>query len=343
MKQVMTEIAGNRELCRRLASDISSGSLSHAYILEGATGSGRKTIALNIAAATACENRSDSTSPIPCLHCNSCKKILGKKSTDVIFVKDESKATVGVDIARFLKEDVRVIPNDIDDKFYIIENADKMTTQAQNALLLTLEEPPSFVHFFLICNSDDSLLETIRSRAITLRTQRLSDKQIEEYICSHDTRAAQMKLSSPKEFYELIKASRGGIGKALEYLEPKAWKGARDQREFIRSLLQEILARRSPTALIQMLNKFSSKREILAEELTLFSLAVRDLIVLKKSDSSSLEFYCDANEAIELSDRVSLSFLYTLYQNIDNTIEENRRNANVRVMIMKLAVNSGII
>jgi hypothetical protein len=85
------------------------------------------------------------------------------------------------------------------------------------------------------------------------------------------------------------------------------------------------------------------EEEILAEELTLFSLAVRDLIVLKKSDSSSLEFYCDANEAIELSDRVSLSFLYTLYQYIDNAVEENRRNANVRVMIMKLAVNSGII
>ena len=343
MKQAMTEIAGNRELCRRLASDISSGSLSHAYILEGANGSGRKTIALNIAAATACENRLDSTSPIPCLCCNSCKKILGKKSTDVIFVKDESKSTVGVDIARFLKEDVRVIPNDIEDKFYIIENADKMTTQAQNALLLTLEEPPSFVHFFLICNSADSLLETIRSRAITLRTQRLSDKEIEDYICSHDTRAAQMKLSSPKEFQELIKASRGGIGKALEYLDSKAWKGVRDQREFIRSLIHEILTHRSSSALLPMLNKFSSKREILGEELMLFSLAVRDLIVLKKSDTSSLEFYCDANEAIELSDRVSLSFLYTLYQNIDVACDENRRNANVRVMIMKLAVSSGII
>ena len=343
MKQAMTEIAGNRELCSRLASDISSGSLSHAYILEGANGSGRKTIALNVAAATACERLADNSAPIPCLCCDSCKKILAKKSTDVIFIKDESKATVGVDIARFIREDVHVIPNDIEDKFYIIENADKLTTQAQNALLLTLEEPPSFVHFFLICNSADSLLETIRSRAITLRTQKLSQKEIADYICSHDTRAAQMKLSHPKEFSELIVASRGGIGKALEYLDPKNWKPIADRREFIRALIFEALTHRSAESLISMLSKFSSKRDVLAEELLLVSLAVRDLIVLKKSDTPSLECYCNANEAIELSDKVSLTFLYTLYQSIDIAIDENRRNANVRVMIMKLAINSGII
>ena len=339
----MTEIAGNRELCNRLITDISSGSLSHAYILEGADGSGRKTIALNVAAATACERRSAGSPHIPCLCCNSCKKILGKKSTDVIFIKDETKATIGIDIVRFLKEDVHVIPNDIEDKFYIIENADKMTTQAQNALLLTLEEPPSFVHFFLICNSADSFLETIRSRAITLRTQRLDEKEITDYICSHDTRAAQMKLSFPKEFAELVKASDGGLGKALEYLEPKTWKQIKERRDFINSFIAEILTRRSAEALIPMLSKFSSKREILADELSLLSLAVRDLIVLKKSDVTRLEFFCDVNEAIELSDRVSLSFLYTLYQNIDIAMEENRRNANFRVMMMKFAVNSEII
>ena len=261
----------------------------------------------------------------------------------MIFVKDETKATVGVDIARFIREDVHVVPNDIEDKFYIIENADKMTSQAQNALLLTLEEPPSFAHFFLICNSADSLLETIRSRAITLRTQRLSEKEIADYICSHDTRAAQMKLTSPKEFSELILAAHGGIGRALEYLEPKSWKPISDRREFIRSLVVEALTRKSAEVLFPMLSKFSSKREILAEELSLFSLAVRDLIVLKKSDTPSLEFYSSKNEAIELSDKVSMSFLYTLYQNIDVAIEENRRNANVRVMLMKLAINSGII
>ena len=344
MSQAMTEIAGNRELCERLITDIKSGSLSHAYIIEGATGSGRKTIALNIAAATACEKRFDENAPLPCLCCPSCKKILGRKSTDVIFVKDEAKATVGVDLVRFIRDDVRIIPNDIDNKFYIIENADRMTEQAQNALLLTLEEPPSFARFFLICNDASSLLETIRSRAITLRTQRLSDRDVNSYICSHYTEAKQMQLSSPKDFQELTKASSGGIGKAIEYLtEPKTWKGAKDQREFIRTLVSESLSGASPERIIPLLTKLSSSREALSEELALFALAVRDLIVSKKSDSPVLEFYCDENEAIELSDKVSLSFLYTLYQNISVASEENSRNANVRLLITKLAINSEII
>ena len=152
-----------------------------------------------------------------------------------------------------------------------------------------------------------------------------------------------MRFTSPNEFKELIKASRGGIGKALEYLEPKAFKEIKAQRDFIRSFIFEAISRRRAESIIPMLSKFSSKRDILTDELLLLALAVRDLIVLKKSDSSSLEFYCEPNEAIELSDKVSLSFLYTLYKNIDIAIEENKRNANVRIMIMKLAVNSSII
>ena len=344
MSQAMTEIAGNRELCERLIEDTRSGSLSHAYIIEGASGSGRKTIALNVAAATACERLSDDGTPTPCLLCPSCKKILERKSTDVIFVKDETKASVGVDLVRFIREDVRIIPNDIDNKFYIIENADKMTEQAQNALLLTLEEPPSFARFFLICNDASSLLETIRSRAITLRTQRLCDCEVDSYISSHYAEAKQMKLASQAEYQELIKASAGGIGRAIEYLtDPKAWKTARDRREFIRTLASEALSGASPEKLIPLLTKLSSSRDALSEELSLFALAVRDLMVSKKSDSPTLEFYCDENEAIELSDKVSLSFLYTLYQNISIASEENARNANVRLLTTKLAINSKII
>ena len=343
MPQAMTEIAGNRELCERLAADIKAGSLSHAYVIEGTTGSGRKTLALQVAAATACERLYDKDSPVPCLCCPSCKKILEKKSPDVLFIKDETKATVGVDVARFVREDVHIIPNDLDNKFYIIENADKMTSQAQNALLLTLEEPPSFARFFLICNSAASLLETIRSRAITLRTQRLTDEEVAAYICSHYTEARQLKLSSPKEFSELIKASSGGIGKAIEYLDPRAWKATKEQREFIRLLSYEILNDGSPAKIIPLLTKFSSNRESLADELSLFALAVRDLIISKKSDKPSLEFYCEENEAIELSDKVSLSFLYELYKNVSIASEENSRGANIRLLIMKLAINSDII
>ena len=76
MKQAFTSLIGNQVLKDKLFSDISSGTLSHAYIIEGKKGSGRHTVASLVAAALACEKSNDTDHPIPCLKCPSCKKIL---------------------------------------------------------------------------------------------------------------------------------------------------------------------------------------------------------------------------------------------------------------------------
>jgi DNA polymerase-3 subunit delta' len=295
------------------------------------------------AAALACESRNDGSSDLPCLECNSCKKIIEGKSPDVIFVGRDNKATLGIDAARFIKEDVYTLPNDLEDKIYIIEDADKMTPQAQNAILLTLEEPPSFVHFFLLCNNAGALLETIRSRAPVLRMESLDSVLIDEYICAHDRRAAQMKLSSKKEYDELLKTASGGIGKALELLDAKAWKPVRDLRATVSDFIVACISSRNARTVIPLLSKFSSKRDALEKELDMLSLAIRDLILLKKSENSPLAFYIDRNEAIELCDRTTLSFLYTLQSSVACAIEENRRNANVRLLIMKMAASADLI
>ena len=343
MNNAMPSIVGNRALCNRIINDVRASSLSHAYILEGANGSGRKSIALLCAAATACEKKTEKSSPLPCLCCDSCQKILNKKSTDVIFIKDEDKATVGVDVARFIKETVQIIPNDLEDKFYIIEDADTMTDQAQNALLLTLEDPPSFVHFFLISNNANSFLETVRSRATILHTENLSDQKLSDYITARDPRAAQMKLSSPREFSELIKASRGGIGQALLYLDEKNWNPIYEQRKLIFDTVSAIMMKKTAKNIMPLVLSFSSQRDSLANELALLAAAVRDLIAVKKADSPSLEFFCDANEAIELSDKRPLSFLYELYEHITVATNENKINANVKLLMTKLLINAGVL
>ena len=343
IRQYMSSIIGNDELKNRLCRDISSNSLSHAYILEGETGSGRRTIALLCAAASACQNKHNADFSLPCMECISCKKILERKSPDVTFVGCEGKATIGVDTTRFLKEDVHIIPNDLEQKFYIIEDADKMTPQAQNALLLTLEEPPSFVHFFLIANNATSLLETIRSRAPTLRTELITDAQIDEYISSNDRRAAQMKLSSPKEYKELIKASDKSIGKALLLLEPKTWNSVYEVRSFVKTFVGAAVNRRGAKEILPLLTTLSSKRDILAERLQLILSAVRDLILIKKSDYASLCFYADTDEAIELCDKVSISFLFSLEEAITTALAENQRNATVKLITTKMAISASLI
>jgi DNA polymerase-3 subunit delta' len=339
----MTLIVGNDDLKSRLSNDILAGTLPHACIIEGPRGTGKHTVARMCAAALACSQKHDSSKPIPCLECPECKKVLEGKSPDLIFVGTEDKATIGVETVRFLREDVRVVPNDLDYKIYVIEDADKMTVQAQNALLLTLEEPPEYVRFFLLCENARLLLETIRSRAPIHRTEPLDTKQIDEYLCAADKRAAQMKLTAKKEYGELLKAAGVGIGCALEYLDPKRFAPILERRRLALEFVSTAVHASGSLSVLSAVFKFPQKRDALRDQLMTVSDAIRDLILLKKSDSAPLVFFVDRNEAIELCDRVSLPFLFRLGECVREAIDDNARNANVRLALTRLASSAEII
>ena len=341
-KNFMPSIINNNAIKNRLCNDAALGTFSHAYIIEGPDGSGRKTIALMAAAALACEHLNKSNT-VPCMECPSCKKILAKKSPDVCFINCEDKASIGVDDMRFLKEDIYVIPNDLEHKFYIIEEADKLTIPAQNAILLTLEEPPSFVHFFLICNNATALLETIRSRAPILRTDLISNEEISNFICKENHSANQMNRSDEEEFQELITAASGSIGKALAFIENNEWAAEYKLRKTIRHFIECAVSKSSAAEMLTAISAFYVSRDALSKILNLTSNAIRDLIFAKESDNFSPVFYSSTNEAIELCDKVSLTFLYSLQSAIANAIEECKRNANVRLLLLKMLISVKLI
>ncbi|MBQ9085736.1 MAG: hypothetical protein IJY47_00955 [Clostridia bacterium] len=343
MKKAYTAIVGNEALRERLMHDVLEGTLPHAVILEGPRGSGRHTVARLTAAALLCHCANDPALPLPCMTCPGCRKVLEGKSPDVIPLGCDGKATIGVESVRFLREDVHVIPNDSDHKIYIIEDADRMTPQAQNALLLTLEEPPVYARFFLLCENAGILLETIRSRAPILRTERLPREQVDCYLCEHDRRAAQMKLADPKGYEELLTAAGNGIGQALEYLDPKVFQPVRQLRALASDFVFTAIKHPSSKTILPLLSRFSTKRDLLRDQLSAVSDALRDLILLKKSDEAPLSFYADRTEAIELCDGASLPTLYQLNEAVRSAIDENARNANVRLCLIKLLVSAELI
>lgn len=343
MKEVFSSIVGNTALTSRLGSDILSGKLPHALIFEGPEGTGKHTLARLCAAALVCERHDDKSEPLPCLKCISCKKVIESKSPDVIVLGTDGKATIGVDTIRFLREDISIVPNDSDHKVYVIEDADKLTVPAQNALLLTLEEPPSYAHFFLLCENSGLLLETIRSRAPVMRTEILTREQVDEYISSTDRRAAQMKLTNKRDYAELIVASGLGIGKALKYLDPEVFAPIKQNRALAYDLTSAAVKRRNASEILPIILKFSKFREPLYEQLNLVNDAIRDLILLKKSDTATLCFFSDLDEAIELSDMASLSFLYSFWEAVQTAMDEIDRNANVRLCLVKMALSANII
>ncbi len=338
----MSALVGNEKIKDKLCSDIASGKLAHAFIIEGARGTGKHTLAKNIAAALACTGAKH-RGALPCYECPECKKIFSGNSPDIGIVGCEGKATLGVDAVRFLKTDIHTVPNDLDFKMYIIEDADKMTVQAQNAFLLTLEEPPKFVRFILLCENASLLLETVRSRAPVIRTQPITHSELDEYISANDRRASQMKLTSPSEYAELIMASSHGIGRALEYLDSKKFAPVKEARALAREFCSVATSSSGARAALPLLKRFSQKRDVLSFELHVISVAVADLLMLKKSDSAPLEFFFDREHATEMCDKVSLRFLYNLSEALLNAQKANQRNANVRLTLAKMLSDAQII
>lgn len=342
MKLTMPEIAANEALRKRLCDEIMSKKLSHAYIIEGAKGTGRHLLAKTIAEAMACENRSVDGLPLPCHQCESCRKIDNSICPDLIIVgRDEDKASIGIDAARFIRSDVRTVPNDLDIKVYIIEDADKMTVQAQNALLLTLEEPPSYVVFFLLCEQAGALLETVRSRAPIIRTEPISAELMADFICnsapsSIAAEARQLKSASRFEFDEIIAASGGGIGNAYDLLEPKKRAPVLEARRQVFEFVTCMIKRSSYSEKIDVVSAFPKGREELAERLDTACLALRDLIVLKKNEDAPLCFFSDRNSAIELSDLRTLAVLLKILMACEDAADAVRRNANVRLTLTGL-------
>lgn len=337
-------LLGNEELRMRLATDVREETLSHAYIIEGPLGSGKHTLAKELAAALACKHSSDESLPLPCTLCPSCRKILGRKSPDVITVsREEGKAQLGVDIIRGLRSDVRVVPNDLDIKVYIIEDAHTMNIQAQNAFLLTLEEPPKFVLFFLLAESSAPLLETIKSRAPILRMSPLSEELIAESIVKMSPEAASLKKASPEEFLEIIKLSSGYLGQALTLLDEKKRRPRLAARQLAKKFLTEMATKKNGKSALELIESFSPKRDEIIKQLSEIEHAARDLTVVKKCETAPLCFFTGEDEAAELSFSFKTSELLCVMRSLELAKSRLEGNANVRLTIFALAIDCGLI
>ena len=332
-------IVGNTDLITRIADDIQDKTLSHAYIVEGQKGSGKHTLALNIAAAVCCSENNK----IPCGKCKNCEKILSGKSPDIlIYGREEDKATIGVGTARKIREDIAIAPNDLDLKVYIIEDADSMTSQAQNALLLSLEDPPQYVIFFLLCESSYSLLETIRSRAPSLRLQKLTDKEVKHYILEHDKRAVQLQNEDPETFDLVVFISNGCIGKAIELLDTRKRKALLDERSVAENIIS-LLSAPNRLEAVRIISSFKNKRADALRCTVTMQYALRDLILLKKNDNAPLSFYPDRQLAQERSTHCTSMSLMSLYDALQDAARALESNANVRLTLMNMMQKAGLM
>lgn len=160
-KIVFEGIRATSQFRNSITTALRSSTLSHSLILEGSDSASRLEAAKEIAMAVLCESESK-----PCKSCSGCRKVEGGIHPDVhLLEKDEKSNMIKVEQIRELKKKASVLPNDGQKSVFIIDSAELMNTQAQNALLKIFEEPAEHLLFILCCGAKSSLLDTIISRA----------------------------------------------------------------------------------------------------------------------------------------------------------------------------------
>jgi len=152
-------LPGNDALKRQLSAQAGGRGLSHAYLISGPRGSGKKTLARLLSAVMVCTGPGEK----PCGLCAGCKKALSGIHPDITTVGGDGK-DISVAQARAIRSDAYIRPNEADRKIYIVENAQNLNIPAQNALLKLLEEGPAYAAFLLLTDNPGALLPTVRSR-----------------------------------------------------------------------------------------------------------------------------------------------------------------------------------
>ena len=198
------DVVGHRDIIQYIQDAVAKNKVSHAYILNGQRGSGKKMLAKLFAMTLQCESRNSE----PCGMCRSCIQASHNNQPDIITVKHEKPSSIGVDDVREqLNGDIMIKPYSSPYKVYIVPEADLMTVQAQNAILKTIEEPPKYAVILLLTENADSLLPTIRSRCVMLKLRNIKDKLVKKYLIE--------QLHIPDYQAELCAAfAQGNIGRA---------------------------------------------------------------------------------------------------------------------------------
>ncbi|MDD3219813.1 MAG: DNA polymerase III subunit delta' [Lachnospiraceae bacterium] len=314
--QGFQEVVGHEEIIAHLQNAIKLNKVSHSYIFDGETGSGKKLLATLFAMTLQC----DAKGIDPCLQCPSCKKVLTKNHPDVIFVRHEKPNSIGIDEIRDqVVNDIAIKPYTGPYKIYIISDAQKLTVQAQNALLKTIEEPPEYAVVMLLTDNADSMLPTILSRCVRLQLKALSDDLVKNYLME--------RLHIP-DYQADVSASfaKGNIGKARQIASSEDF-------EYMTQQSMKLLKNAGNMELyelVEMVKAMSNEKQNINEYLDLFIMWYRDVLMFKATrEVDNLVFKKEINYIKEDARKRSYEGLELIIDAIEKS--KNRLKANVNL------------
>ena len=310
------EILGNEMVKDHFKKAIANHKISHAYILTGEAGMGRKSIANAFAMTLLCEKGGSE----PCMTCHSCKQVMSGNHPDLIYVKHEKPGSIGVDDVREqINDTIMIRPYSSYYKIYIVDEAEKMTVQAQNALLKTIEEPPSYAVIILITTNQGAFLPTILSRCVQMKLKPLKDFTIKSYLTQN--------LHIPEKDADICAAfARGNLGKAIHLASSDEFK------ELFQKVM--VLVKNVGTMDISMLldciREMKEQNFDIGEVLDLMQLWYRDVLMFKVTKDMNLLIFKNEYKMInETGEKVDYAGLEAILAAIDTA--RTRLNANVNM------------
>ncbi len=341
--QNFDELVGQAHISAILKNAVKKGSLSHAYLFTGSRGTGKTSTARILVKAINCLERLDDGNP--CNKCSSCKAITAGRFLDLIEI--DAASNRGIDQIRELKEKIEFSPVEGKFKTYIIDEVHMLTTEAFNALLKTLEEPPAHVIFILATTDVHKLPATILSRCQRYDFRLGSDDEIGELLVGI-AQKEKIKLADGA-LKILIHNAKGSFRDALSLLDV-VYSGqveSDDPKEISENEVRQILGIPDSTmvyyflekivlndkvAALEMINEIDKKGVNLQQFAKYTLLMLRDILVQKMQGELNEEEYSFAKK-ISLSEIIGLinSFLF---------VERNLKNSSIPILEFEMVVGS---
>lgn len=246
---------------------------------------GRKSLANAFALSLLCEKGM----PDPCMQCHACRQVLSGNHPDLIYVTHEKPASIGVDDVREqINDTIMVRPYSSYYKIYIVDEAEKMTVPAQNALLKTIEEPPSYAVILLLTTNPDAFLPTILSRCVQLKLRPLKDSVVREYLIQ------SLKVEeSQAEIYAAF--ARGNLGKAIHLAQSEDFKLMYEEILHLLKHLKDM----DIAELLDYIRKLKEDELDIRECLDFMQMWYRDVLMYKTTKDINLLIFKDEFSTIK--------------------------------------------
>lgn len=309
------DVVGHKDIINYIRNAVSEDKVSHAYILNGERGSGKKMLANLFASTLQCEKGG----PDPCNECHSCKQAESGNHPDIIHVTHEKPNTISVeDVRTQVNNDIMIKPYQGPYKIYIISEADLMTPQAQNALLKTIEEPPEYAVIFLLTENAQMLLPTITSRCVMLKLRNIKDTLIKKYLME-TVKVPDYKADMCTAF------AQGNMGRAIMLANSEHFNEIREEAVQLLKYIDEM----DLNEVVKAIKRISAYKLEINDYLDIIMIWYRDVLLYKATKDMDKVVFKDQIKYIkERAKRSSYEGIELIIESLEKAKARLKANVN---------------